>query len=137
MKSGFVPIAGGVVMLVFGLALVAALAKGLVGAFRRRSWPVVEGGVKLTAGPDGRKNSLAQIRYVAPDGSRQQVETKTGGMNTNGRNGQRIELSVDPNDPGHAVPRASKGTLATLGCFALVMLCFVAFGIVTIVTVLT
>lgn len=137
MNSGFVPVAAGIVMLVFGLALAAALGKGIVGAFRRRSWPVVEGGVQLATGSDGRANSLARIRYVAPDGSRQQLETKTGGMSTNGRDGQRIPLAVDPSDPSHAVPKASTGTLVTMGCFAVVMLCFVAFGIATLVMVFT
>lgn len=137
MKSEFATIAAGVVMLVFGLALVAALGKGIAGAIRRRSWPVVDGHVRLGTGKDGRENSLARIRYTAPDGSRQLLETPTGGMSTNGRDGQTLPLLVDPHDPAHAVPKASGGTLATMGCFAVISLFFAVFGAVAIITVLT
>lgn len=137
MNSEFVPIVAGVVLLVFGAALAAALGKGIVGAWRRRSWPVVDGVVALGAGPDGRENSLARIRYTAPDGSRHLLETPTGGMETNGRNGQVLPLSVDPDNPAHAVPRAPRATLTTMGCFAVVSLFFAAFGITAIVLALT
>ena len=134
MKSEFATIAAGVVMLVFGLALVAALGKGIAGAIRRRSWPVVDGHVRLGTGKDGRENSLARIRYTAPDGSRQLLETPTGGMSTNGRDGQTLPLLVDPHDPAHAVPKASGGTLATMGCFAAISLFFAVFGAFAIIT---
>lgn len=137
MNSEFATIGAGVVMLVFGLALVAALGKGIVGAFRRRHWPVVDGKVALGTGPDGRQNSLARIRYTAPDGSRHVLETPTGGMSTNGRDGQTIPLYVDPADPANAVPQASRGTLSTMGCFVLLSLFFAIFGAFAIITVLT
>ncbi|KLO64042.1 MULTISPECIES: DUF3592 domain-containing protein [Dermacoccus] len=136
MKSGFVPVAAAVVILVFGLALAAALLKGIVGAVRRRSWPVVDGVVQLATGEDGRKNSLARIRYTAPDGGRHVLETKTGGMSTNGRDGQRLPLSVDPSDPANAVPKAANGTLATMGCMVVTLLLFVVFAVFVLVRVL-
>lgn len=137
MNSEYVTIAASVVMLVFGFALVAAMSKGIVGAFRRRTWPVVDGHVKLDVGKDGRENSLARIRYTAPDGSRHELQTPTGGMNTNGRDGQHIPLYVDPTDPANAVPKASGGTLATMGCFATISLCFALIAVFAIIAVLT
>lgn len=136
MKSGFVPVAAGIVMFVFGLAIVAALGRGIVGGIRRRSWPVVDGRVTLTTSKEGRENALALIRYTAPDGSHHTLETPTGGMNTNGRDGQIMPLAVDPQNPNRAVPKTSAGSMAMLGCFALIALVFAVFGAVAALTVL-
>lgn len=136
MNSEFATVAAGTVMLVFGLALAGALGKGLLGAFRRRAWPVVDGLVHLSAGADGRENSLATIRYTAPDGSRHTLETPTGGMSTNGREGQKLPMSVDPTDSAHAVPKTPAGTVATMTMFVALGLFFALFGAFALIVVI-
>lgn len=63
-SSEFVPTLAGIVMLVFGAALGAALFKGVLTSLRRRSWPVVDGTVRVADGTDGRRNALARITYL-------------------------------------------------------------------------
>ena len=90
-----------------------------------------------TSPTDDQLRATRLFRYTAPDGTRQLLETPTGGMSTNGRDGQTLPLLVDPHDPAHAVPKASGGTLATMGCFAAISLFFAVFGAFAIITVLT
>ena len=136
-SNEFVPTLAGIVMAVFGLAMAAAMLRGILTARKRRHWPTTRGTVKLANAQNGQKNAVAIIRYVTDDGRTRTTELPTGGLSSEALKGKTIDIAVDPSNPDHAVPRSAASNIGTMGCFGALSLLFAIFGIFTIVTVLT
>lgn len=130
----FVPTVAGILMLVFGLALAAALFKFVFRALSRRRWPTVDATAKL--GGHGGKRPLVDVKY-AVNGHAHTLALDSGGLSSAALRGEKFPLHVNPNDPQEAVPAASMGNVLGMTFFALLSLMFGLFGLFTLVYVFT